>query len=160
MQWADILSGAPTWAYVLLAVLIALGIRRLKTREVPTVVAVIPVIAFLIWSIFGAVNFAALAGTQIAIQSWCGGAVLGALSAVILPDAPAVRLSGGRVRLPGSWAPLILYMTVFVSRFICGAWAAINSGQAIIATAIGVAIGAAMTARLATSVFQWRPQMT
>ncbi len=156
MGAADIIGGAPVWVYVLLAILILLGIRRLKTREVPIAVALIPVIAFCVWSILGAHSFSALAGTKIALGAWFGGAVIGAGSAYILAEAQAIRLPAGRVRLPGSWMPLILYMMVFIARFACGAWAAIVPENSITASTIGIAISAAMTARLAMSVFQWR----
>jgi hypothetical protein len=151
-----IVGGAPTWVYGLLAVLIALGVRRLKTREVPIAVALIPVFAFGIWSLFGLAGFAGQAGYPIALGAWLAGAILGGLSARALPDPRAVRLPANRIRLPGSWLPLALYMTVFIARFACGAWAAINPVQATLATAIGVAISAAMTLRLAVSAWSWR----
>ena len=155
MQAGAILSGAPIWAYVLLIVLIVLGVRRLKTREVPVAVALIPVVAFLVWSIFGASSFAASAGAATSAIAWFGGVALGVVSAFVLPEPRVTRLPDGRVILPGSWMPLILYMSVFVARFACGAWAAMDPAQAVTANAIGVAISAAMTARLATWVLRW-----
>jgi hypothetical protein len=160
MPITEILNGAPVWAYVLLVVLIALGVRRLKARDVPVFVAIIPVAAFFIWSVFGAVSFAAIAGGVFAAAAWIGGAAIGAASAKLLPDARGVRLPGGRVHLPKSWIPLLLYMVVFVVRFGCGAWAAINPAQAVLATGVGVAVSAAMTARLAMSVRFWVPSET
>jgi hypothetical protein len=153
----QILNGAPVWAYVLLAVLIALGVRRLKARDVPVFVAIIPVAAFFIWSVLGAFSFAVIAGMVFAAAAWFGGAAIGAISAKLLPDPRCVRLPRGRVHLPKSWIPLMLYMLVFVVRFACGAWAAMNPAQAVLATGIGVAVSAAMTARLAMSVRFWVP---
>ncbi|WP_374944070.1 hypothetical protein [Sphingomonas sp.] len=158
MHLTAVLGGAPAWVYVLLVGLIVLGVRRLRTREVPVVVAVIPPIAFLAWSIVGAIALSHRAGPGVAASAWFGGALLGVLSAMVLPEARGIRLTGGRVRQPGSWLPLILYMAVFVARFACGAWAALIPEQAAIATATGVAVGAAMTARLVTSVFRWTPE--
>ncbi len=151
-----IATGAPGWVYILLAALIALGVRRLKTREMPLAVALIPVAAFFVWSIVGAANFAATSGWAIAATAWFGGAAMGATSAVLFSDPRATRLAGGRIRLPGSWLPLALYMTVFVARFACGAWAAIVPAQAEVAIAVGVAISAAMTMRLAVCALAWR----
>ena len=152
-----ILGGAPAWAYALLIVLIALGIRRLKVREVPIFVALIPVFAFSAWSLVGVVTLVMNNGAYPAVAAWIGGLLLGMVSALILPEARATRTAGGRVCQPASWSPLILYLTVFVGRFACGAWAAIKPDQAVTADAVGTAIGAAMTARLITSVFQWNP---
>ena len=157
MPIIQVLNGAPVWAYALLVVLILLGVRRLKARDVPVFVAVIPVAAFLIWSVFGALSFAAIAGGAFAAAAWFGGAATGAVSAKLLPDARGVRLPGRRVHLTKSWIPLMLYMLVFVVRFACGAWAAMNPAQAVLATGIGVAVSAAMTARLAMSVRFWVP---
>jgi hypothetical protein len=151
-----ILGGAPGWVYVLLVILIALGIRRLKVREVPIIVALIPVVAFSVWSVVGVTLLATKHGAYPAIASWIVGLLFGVVSALILPEARATRTASGSFYQPASWSPLILYITVFAGRFACGAWAAIEPDQAFTADAVGAAIGAAMTARLITSVFQWR----
>ncbi len=157
MNAAHIATGAPAWIYALLAGLILLGIRRLKTREVPVAVALLPSAAFLLWSVVGVAAFAAHAGPGVALGAWAGGALLGAASGVLLPDPRGQRLPGGRVRQPGSPAPLILYLAVFVVRFACGAWSAIVPAQAVLAGAIGIAAGAAVMARLLVGVARWRP---
>jgi hypothetical protein len=151
-----VLGGAPTWVYILLAVLIVLGIRRLKVREVPVIVALTPVFAFSAWSVIGLASFVMKNGAFPVVPAWLGGMLFGAISALVLPEARAIRVPGGGVRQPASLSPLILYLTVFVGRFACGAWAAIKPDQAVVANAVGTAIGAAMTARLIMSVVQWR----
>ncbi len=156
MNGGQIASGAPTWVYILLAALVALGIRRLKTRDVPIVVALIPSAAFLIWSLVGANAFAGRAGIAMAAAAWLVGAVIGVVSAMALPEPRGQRLPGNRVRQPGSWLPLILYLGVFVVRFACGAWAAMVPAQADTATAIGIAVGAAVTLRLLVGVTRWQ----
>ena len=65
MHAEDIVTGAPTWVYILLVALVVLGVRRLRTREVPVLVALVPSAAFLIWSIVGAHAFAVAAGYSI-----------------------------------------------------------------------------------------------
>ena len=70
MHARDIATGAPTWVYVLLAALVLLGTRRLKTRETPLVVALIPSAAFLIWSLVGASAFAGHAEVELAVSAW------------------------------------------------------------------------------------------
>ncbi len=156
MHPGQIATGAPTWVYALLAGLIFLGVRRLRTREVPVVVALLPSIAFFLWSVTGVSAFAHQIGIVPAWGAWAIGAALGAASGVLLPDPRGQRLPGGRVRQPGSPLPLILYLAVFVVRFACGAWAAIVPAHAMLATAIGIAAGAAMMARLLVGVARWR----
>jgi hypothetical protein len=156
MRASDIAAGAPTWVYILLVFLVVLGWRRIKTRDVPVLAAIIPPTAFLIWSIFGAANFATSAGAGIAAAAWIGGAAIGIVSGFALPEKQGERLSDGRVRQPGSWLPLVLYVGVFIVRFACGAWAAVVPEQADTATALGIAVSAAVTGRLLTGVFRWK----
>ena len=151
-----IVQGAPGWVWVLLMALVALGVRRLRTRETPQAVAMIAPVAFLVWSIVGAIGFAGAAPPIFAATALIGGAAIGAASGVLLPDRHATRLPGGRVRQPGSPVPLILYVSVFVVRFACGAWAVIEPDQATMATAIGVAVSSATSARLIVGVLRWR----
>lgn len=157
MHATDIAAGAPAWVYFLLAALVLLGLRRLKTRVTPVVVALIAPAAFLIWSLVGASLFAASAGVLLATTAWVLGGAAGAVSGAMTPDVRGERLPGGRVRQPGSWLPLILYLGMFVVRFACGAWAAIVPAQATAATAVGIAVGAAVTARLIVGIARWRP---
>jgi hypothetical protein len=157
MHVTDIATGAPVWVYVLLVALIVLGVRRLKTRELPIAVALIPSAAFLIWSIVGAHAFALRAGMALSAGTWLTGAVIGAASAALLPEPRGDLVGHRRVRQPGSVVPLVLYVGVFVVRFACGAWAAINASQATAATAIGIVAGAAVMARLLVGVARWKP---
>jgi len=158
MNAGSIAGGAPTWVYVLLAALIALGVRRLKPREVPVVVALIPVVAFATWSIVGVASLATQIGALVAVGAWLGGVGIGSASAILLPEARGRRKAKSRVLLPGTVIPLISYMLVFAGRFACGTWAAIHPADAALANATGTAIGAAMTARLVVSVLQWQPE--
>lgn len=155
MNAGAIAGGAPTWVWALLVALVALGVRRLRTREVPIAVALLPSIAFLVWSLAGAVGLARLSGTGTAALAWGGGALLGIASTRFLAEPRGRRLPGGRVLLPGSWQPLALYLVIFAARFACGAWAAIRPAEAVGATAVGVTISAAMTARLVAAVARW-----
>lgn len=149
------LSGAPVWVWIILAVLVVIGIRRLRTREVPAAVALIPAAAFLIWSVVGAVAFARWAGPGPAAIAWMGGAALGVASMALAPGATAVRLPDGRVRQPGSVAPLIQYVLVFCARFACAAWAAMRPEHAVLATGLGIGVSAALTGRLVAGVARW-----
>ncbi|KQN19491.1 hypothetical protein ASE86_13600 [Sphingomonas sp. Leaf33] len=155
MHASSIVTGAPPWVYALLVGLVILGVRRLRTREVPVAVALLPSIAFLIWSLVGVAMFARYAGIVPAGGAWLLGAAIGAASAVLLPEPAGERLAGGRVRLPGSAVPLVLYLGVFVVRFACGAWAAIAPASADLATGIGIAVGAAVMARLIVGITRW-----
>ena len=157
MHTNDIATGAPTWVYILLVALVVLGVRRLKTRELPVIVALVPTAAFFIWSMIGAHAFAATAGYTVALAAWLAGAAVGAITGVAMPEPRGARLPGRRVLQPGSVLPLILYLGVFVVRFACGAWATIVPSQVITATAIGITVGAAVMTRLLIGVVRWKP---
>lgn len=150
-------SGVPGWVFILLLVLVALGGRRLRSREVPMAVALIAPTAFLSWSIVGAAAFAQSAGVGAALLVWCGGAAVGAVTTALVAEPRGQRRPGGRLYLPGSRLPLVLYLGVFIVRFACGAWAAMVPAQAALATGVGLGVGAAMTARLVIGVLGWRP---
>ena len=150
------LSGAPVWVYFLLVGLVVLGVRRLKTRTIPVFVALIAPAAFLAWSLVGANSFASSYGAVFAVVIWLAGAAIGAASGYLLPEPQARKLPNRRVTLPATWMPLVTYVTVFVLRFACGAWAAIVPAQAYYAGAVAVAISAMMTARLILAVLRWR----
>jgi hypothetical protein len=152
----QILSGAPIWVYFLLIGLITLGVRRLKTRTVPVFVALIAPTAFLVWSLVGASSLASSYGTTFAASIWLVGATIGAVSGYLVPEPQGQKLPNRRVTLPATWMPLITYMTVFILRFACGAWAAIVPTQAFYAGAVAAAISAMMTARLIVAVLRWR----
>ena len=156
MSPIDILTGAPAWVYALLVVLVTLGIRRLRTREVPVAVALLPAIAFGLWSVTGLLDLSQRIGTGIPIGAWLAGASFGWGSTLLLAEPRGERLPNARVRLPATGLPLVLYVSVFVIRFFCGAWAAIVPIQADIAVALSTGVGAAMTARLIVAVLRWR----
>lgn len=157
MHTGQIAAGVPVWVWVLLAVLVALGVRRLRTREVPTAIALLPAAAFLGWNLWNAFAFARLAGAGATAVAVLAGAVVGVASAVAVavPEPRGQRLPGGRVRLPGSALPLLLYLLVFVVRFACGARAAIVPDAAVQAAGIALAVGAGATARLIAGVARW-----
>ncbi|MFD1786677.1 DUF6622 family protein [Sphingomonas floccifaciens] len=157
MNASHIAAGAPAWVYALLVALVILGVRRLRTRELPVAVALIPSAAFLLWSLLGVAAFARVVGVVPAVGAWVIGAGLGGLSGLLLPEPRGRRVAGGRVVQPGSVMPLVLYLGVFVVRFACGAWAAIVPAAAPTATAIGIAVGAAVTARLIVGITRWTP---
>lgn len=155
MHPGQIATGAPLWVWVLLAGLVLLGLRRLRTREMPIALAMLPAIAFLGWNLWNAFAYTRLAGAAVMLAVVAAGAVIGAATAVALPEPRGQRLPGNRVRLPGTVLPLLVFLTIFVARFGCGAWAAIVPGAAARAAGLALAVGAATTARLIIGVVRW-----
>ena len=102
MTAGAMLGGAPWWVWALLALLIFLGVRRLRARDVPVAVALLPSIAFLVWSLIGAVALGRTGGAPLAALAWLGGAAAGALSTAIVREPRGRRRSDGRVALPAT----------------------------------------------------------
>ena len=116
---AAIAGGAPIWVWPLLVALIALGVSRIRERDLP------------VWRLL--LLPAILAGmslvTALSGQIGSGGllvlAAAGALGAfcgwISLRGLVPVRLAGGRVRVRGEVLSLIAILGIFASRFAEGA---------------------------------------
>ena len=117
-------TGAPVWVWPLLLALVALGVSRMRDREVPvwrlwllpTVLAGIAVMSIIGAPMSGPGLSAAIAGglAGLAAGWWSMRAV-----------APA-RLAGNRVRVQGECVSLIAILTIFSTRFVAGTLSATN----------------------------------
>lgn len=146
---ADSLARVPVWAFVVLAVLIALGVRRLTERRVGRFVALLPTLAFGIWSLSSLPHLAAMAGWVATSAIWIGGVALGAASLRLLSEPPATALPDGNVLLPATVIPLILYLIVFAAKFGLAFGAAIDAKFAAAYIGAALAVSALMAGRAA-----------
>lgn len=149
--FSAIMAHVPPWVWILFAFLLFLGARRLRARTVPAFVIAIPPAAFLIWSLSSLPGYAVIGGWPLAIGLWIAGFVIGAGSFAALPDKPATRDAAGRYRLPGTVAPLLQYMAVFVIRFALAIWAAVDHESAPVALGLALAVSALMSGRTAAA---------
>lgn len=116
-----VLRNTPIWVWGLLAGLLALGISQLRDRTAGLVrVSLLPVVMTL-FSVSG--TFSALGGTPhraISISAWLVAAVLA--FAVLARGRNAARYDPVRrlYFLPGSSAPLLLFVGIFLVKYVVG----------------------------------------
>ena len=139
-----ILHGAPGWVWALLAALVALGVSQSFPRLMTTRRATIVPIALFVLSLYGVVS--AFRQQTFALTAWVAGV---ATSLMLVSATGAFRgISWSdehqRIRVPGSWLPLVLIMGLFATKFGVGASLAMQPSLAadpVFATAAGLAYG-------------------
>lgn len=113
---AQILAHTPRWVFLVFALLLVLGIQALRPRRVaPARVFATPAV-FIAW---GLVNLVLTTrATSLAPLAWTVTAAGGfALAYASLPMAGIGAEPDGRVRLPGSIAPLARNMLIFAAKY-------------------------------------------
>jgi uncharacterized membrane protein len=114
-----ILRNTPSWVWLLLAGLVALGVSQMRDRTQSVVrVSLFPVAmtAFALWGATSAFGRSPLAAE--ALWLWLlGAAATGSLLALAASTA-RYDAATRNFRLPGSWVPLVLIVSVFLARYI------------------------------------------
>ena len=115
----DILTHTPRTVWVVLAVLVAAGLRQTRTQRMSAGrVWLIPLVVGAA-SLAGALRGFAGAGELLTGASWLAGAALGFLSnrSLDLPRRVSANADGS-FTIGGSIAPLLLFMGVFMVRYV------------------------------------------
>lgn len=118
-------STLPLWPLLILAALIALGVRQSRDRLVQPQTLVRLAAVMLALSLYGVAS--AFGAHALPLLAWAAG-----LSAVLVLGrgvlAPRVLArEGAAVRLQGSWLPLALMLGIFVAKFVLGFAAGVGS---------------------------------
>jgi hypothetical protein len=117
----NILIGAPVWAWPLFFVLVALGLRSTRPRELSrSAVFVWPAILTVLSIYSVATSYGA---RPLALGGWlagmASGIIVGGMTPIGRRNARFDKMSG-KFYVSGSWTPLVLLMAVFWSRFAIG----------------------------------------
>lgn len=123
---AEIVANTPRWVFVVLVVVLAAGLLQTRPREVRfrRAVALSAVMVALsvvgVWSTFGT--------EQLAVASWGAGLLTGTAAGRYLLSGSkiAYRVEPALFELPGSWAPLLLMMLIFATRYVVGVTASLQ----------------------------------
>jgi hypothetical protein len=138
----DIVTHTPTPVWAVLAVLVLIGLRQTRTQDLsPTRVWAVPAVVALA-SLVGAVRGFAGAGELLTGACWAVGAALGFVSnrSLDLPRRVSANADGS-FRIGGSIAPLLLFVGVFMVRYVVNVALAIQPALAVDAgTAAAAAI--------------------
>jgi predicted dienelactone hydrolase len=116
----QILMYTPRWVFGLLAGLIVLGLIQARTRQVPIKAVFIVPVAMTMMSLIG--TLMDLGFTAITISCW----LLGAASITLLllkifnNSSAAYDHTTRKLRLQGSWIPLLVILAIFCTRYALG----------------------------------------
>lgn len=155
----DILQHTPVWVFGLLAVLVALGVQRLRARDVtPRRLFVLPVVMALL-SAFGL--YQSFGASAVAAAAWAvaiaGSLVVG--RSLAPQEGVQYSTATGRIRIPGSRVPLALMMTIFFLRYVAAVSLALHPAlridPAFVAT-IAFAYGLSSGAFAALALRTWK----
>ena len=156
---SQILAHTPIWVFALFAVLVALGLTQMRTREVPLSRAAILPLVMVLLSLMGTLS--AFPGSLWALASWT--AVLALTTWLLCLKSPAdgtvFHATSRRLTLPGSAVPLALMMGIFFTKYAVGASVGMNAELVHLpAFAIGAsaAYGLFSGAFLARGLRLWR----
>jgi len=141
----------PVWVWALLGLILWLGWSGLRTRTlVPGRLAILPAVATSI-SLFNALTSAQ---PFLAVPVWLVAASAGAPLGMLIARQRGLEVEpdGLRVRLVGSWFPMVLGLSIFCIRYAMGVTAAFHptwvrdptwviGASAISGTIAGVALG-------------------
>jgi len=126
----DILAHTPVWVWIVFGALILLGLQQSRTRDVSIARATILPVVMILLSLSGVVG--AFGPVPFALAAWAAGV---GLSLTLAGKAVAVRGASrstlpGHLRIPGSFIPITLIITVFLTRYSAGVALAINPSLA------------------------------
>ena len=141
----QVFTGAPSWAWVALAALIALGASQLRVRRVARLRLLIGPLAM---GIYSCVSLTMAFGEPLLVDiAWLLAATVTAVTLARRPPPAGTRFDRGAdvFVVPGSVVPLLAMLGIFTLRFAMGAAAAVatHSLQAPLGTlAVGAVAGA------------------
>jgi hypothetical protein len=141
-----VLVHTPTRVWILLAVLVAVGLRQTAPRRVSASRVLMLPVAIGLLSLSSAWNAFGAAGAVETPLAWALGAVIGLAGgrALALPQG-VVAHADGSFELPGSIVPLLVMLGVFALRYVVNVALAVSPGlaaQAAFAIAASAAYGA------------------
>jgi hypothetical protein len=112
------LAKIPVWVFVVLVVLIALGLRQARTRQVPPAVLNATAVALLGLSLAGVGG--AFGWHALPLLCWAAGYGLTLAAGPRRLGPHGLAMAGARVTIPGSWLPLALMLGIFAVKFLLG----------------------------------------
>jgi hypothetical protein len=138
-----IVMQTPTTVWILLAVLVALGLRQAAPRRIGARRVLVLPAALVLLSLSGVWRTFAAGGVIEPLVAWMIGAAIGAAGtrALELPRG-VVGLPDGSLEVPGSFAPMAIMLAIFLVQYILHVALAIDPALAA-SDAVKVAAGAA-----------------
>ncbi|MBV8033544.1 DUF6622 family protein [Roseateles sp.] len=108
----------PLWPFAILAALLVLGYRQSRERVVQPGTLAKVALAMLALSLYGVT--AAFGAHLVPVLAWAAGFATAAFVAGPVFAPQGLAREGSAVRVPGSWLPLGLMVSIFAARFVLG----------------------------------------
>lgn len=126
----NLLHHIPTWVYFLLAMLIVLGLRQSRTSRTPQRRIIIISVALTFYTLLSLGQLLHTQGLLLPGLLFWG--VCNVLVTKFAQDlfAPALAHESHHLIVPGSWAPLTIYLMIFSLRFVHGVLSATSPALA------------------------------
>jgi hypothetical protein len=155
METASIIAGhTPVYVWLVLALLLFLGVRRLKPRRTHLALAALAPLGFLTWSVLTAGFLFLDQGKGTAVVAWGLAFLVGALSGHIRTVPRPKHVHGWVFEYAATALPLTLYMLLWAIRYGFGIWAGFLPAMAETLGLAGLALSALTAGRtLADFIF-------
>ena len=116
-----IVQHTPVWVWGLLAVLVGLGLWQTRSREMS--LARVTVLPLVVLGLSLAGVFSAFGHLPIAPAAWLAGVgtALGLARRAVAVNGASWSAQRGVLRVPGSWLPLVLIVSLFAIKYGAGA---------------------------------------
>jgi hypothetical protein len=155
----EIIRHTPVWVFLILAGLVYLGVRRIRSSEIPARQLLALPIAMTCFSLFGL--WQTFGTSVVAATAWT--LVFASLLAAgwTLPTNSGVQYSAASrsIRVPGSWIPLALMMTIFFLRYVVAVLLAMHPSLRLetpFIAGIGAVYGLSSGCFAARALITWR----
>ena len=154
-----ILTRTPSWVWLLLAALIALGLTQARARIVGFRRAISVPLVMISLSLYGVVS--TTGGRALALLIWATGVAIAAALNFALGVPRGVRwdATAQRFAIPGSWLPMALILAIFCTKFAVGVSLAIDPSlrdQLVFACATSALYGLLSGSFFARGLALWR----
>jgi hypothetical protein len=154
----EIIRHTPVWVFFILVGLVYLGARRIRSSEIPAPQLVALPIAMACFSLFGL--WQTFGSSVVAAAGWAFVFAALLIAGWSLPTNPGVQYSAAsrRIRVPGSWIPLALMMTIFFLRYAVAVLLAMHPSLRIetpFVAAIGAVYGLSSGCFAARALITW-----
>ncbi|MDQ3126383.1 MAG: hypothetical protein M3Q74_12375 [Pseudomonadota bacterium] len=150
---AIVFRETPWWAFAVLALLVFLGVRRLKTRVRGLGAAFATPAVFGVWGLFNVATYSQAQSAVVGVSTFLLLFAAGWASTRLYMGEAADLTEDGRFLFHGTPEPLITYMAVFAIRFGLEVWKGFEPGAALLAGGIAIGLSAFVAGRTARRAF-------
>jgi hypothetical protein len=144
-----IILHTPIYVWVLLALLLFLGVRRLEPRRTHLALAALAPMGFFTWSALAAGLLFFGGGKGTALVAWPVAFLAGALSGPIRTVSRPTHVHGWVFEYAPTALPLTLYMLLWATRYGLGIWAGFKPAMADTLGLVGLTLSAVTAGRTA-----------